>query len=357
MSDLMAIKSKIRDYNVHFVEDFTLSLRNLIEQESFFIIDSIVYGIQKEKIDQLIIPEKRLIIEAHERNKTVDKCLEIIEILVEKNFRRNRPITALGGGVIQDITAFTASILYRGVDWTFIPTTLLAQADSCIGGKTSINLNQRKNLVGSFFPPSNIYIDTGFLESLTEEDIFSGIGEMLHFYFYSGSTLFERLISEKAEVLHNRYLLKRYIAKSLQIKKQVIEIDEFDKGERNKFNYGHTFGHALESLSGYKIKHGQAVTVGMDIANYLSLSLGSMNQEIFDKTHILLVKNFPDYRWGQFDIEQYVQYLAKDKKNIGNDLTCILAEGPGRLFKKRIPMNESFKEIIQEYFLSIIPVT
>lgn len=355
MSDSLRIKSLFKNYDVRFIGDFTLPLQCLVDQHTFFVIDAIVWDIYKEKLKGVIPEGRLLLVEANERNKTISKCQEIIETLVAGNFRRNDHLVAIGGGVIQDITAFTASILYRGVDWTFFPTTLLAQADSCIGGKTSINLGDKKNLVGNFYPPTEIYIDTVFLATLPEADIMSGIGEMIHYYCYAASPLFEKIITERPQLLADRRLLLDYIRESLQIKKGVIEIDEFDKAERNKFNYGHTFGHALESLSDYAIKHGQAVTVGMDIANYISLRRGIMGRETFDATHALLIGNFPAYEWDRFDVERYIQFLSKDKKNIGQDLVCILAEGPGRITKQRIGMGETFRGILREYFNDVLP--
>ena len=236
---------------------------------------------------------------------------------------------AIGGGIIQDVTAFSASIIYRGIEWSFFPTTLLAQADSCIGSKTSINLGNKKNLIGNFYPPTEIYIDTAFLATLPEADILSGIGEMLHYYYYAASPFFEKIISKRPQLLSERRLLRDYIRESLQIKKGVIEIDEFDKGERNKFNYGHTFGHALETITDYGIKHGQAVTVGMDIANYLSVRMRLMGQALFDTLHAKLAVNFPGYNFSKCNMEAYFDALAKDKKNIGSNLGCILSEGPG----------------------------
>lgn len=355
MSDAMLIKSRMEDYRVLFVEDFIKPLREYADQGTFFIIDSLIRESYGSQIASVVKQDRLLVVEANERNKTIGKCQEIIEILVAGNFRRNDRLVAVGGGVIQDITAFTASILYRGVEWIFFPTTLLAQADSCIGGKTSINLGDKKNLVGNFYPPTEIYIDTAFLETLPETDILSGIGEMLHYYYYAASPLFEKIISKHLQLLSERHQLLDYIRKSLQIKKGVIEIDEFDKDERNKFNYGHTFGHALESLTDYAIKHGHAVTVGMDIANYFSLRRGIMNRESFDAAHAMLVMNFPAYVWDRFDLDRYIQFLSKDKKNIGNDLVCILAEGPGHITKQRISMDETFRDILQTYFGTMFP--
>jgi 3-dehydroquinate synthase len=353
MSD-MVIRSKFKEYAVRFVEDFTVPLQRETKEGAFVIMDGKVVDLYRKRLNNLLKEDRYLVVEASETNKTLEKSKEVFETLVEKKIRRDQKLIAVGGGVIQDLSAFTASLLYRGIEWSFFPTTLLAQADSCIGGKTSINLGDKKNIIGNFYPPSAVYIDTAFLETLETDDIKSGIGEMLHFYYYADSPCFDKLIGNYAQAVSNRLVQVEYIKESLSIKKSVIEVDEFDKGERNKFNYGHTFGHALESLTKYKIKHGQAVTVGMDIANYLSLRLALMSKEIFDKTHVLLIKNFPQYPWEQFCIEEYIGYLAKDKKNVGQDLVCILAERPGCLIKKRITMNESFQEIVQSYFHEII---
>lgn len=352
MSDTMLIKSRMRDYTVFFVSNFYNHLKEYAEQGAFFVIDSLIHKTYGDQINSVVPQDRILIVEANEYNKTIGKCQAIIETLVERNFRKNDRLTAVGGGVIQDITAFTASILYRGVDWSFFPTTLLAQADSCIGGKTSINLGDKKNLVGNFYPPSDIFIDVDVLTSLTVEDIKSGIGEILHYYIYSASPLFDELIRDYELVIKDRNLLEKYIRGSLKIKKSVIEIDEFDKGERSKFNYGHTFGHAIESVTDYAIKHGQAVTVGMDLANYVSMKLGFMSADVFHDIHLKLSTNFPEFNWAKIDFERYFSLLTKDKKNVGNNVGCIFAKEPGILFKEQLPLDDHFREIIKAYFSS-----
>lgn len=344
------IHSKFKEYPVYFVDDFTIALRDEINKNAFIIIDKIVYDLYQAGFAGMLSHENHLVVEANEMNKTLEKCQTIIEILVERKVRRNQRLIAIGGGVIQDITAFTASILYRGIEWSFFPTTLLAQADSCIGSKTSINLGDKKNLIGNFYPPSSIYIDTGFLDSLSSDDIKSGIGEMLHFYFYANSPFIDKIIKDYHFVLTDRRLLNEYITESLAIKKSVIEIDEFDKSERNKFNYGHTFGHALETMTNYGIKHGQAITVGMDIANYLSVKLGMMSQSDFNEIHAKLSVNFPSYDLSRYSMELYYAALRKDKKNIGSSLGCILSEGPGRLVRKQVPFDAGLETMISDYF-------
>lgn len=349
----MLIRSRLREYAACFVDSFVAPLKKHVDQGCSVIVDAAIREAYAGQIDSVVPKDHLLVIEAVEDNKTLEKSQEIIETLVDRNFRKNGSLVAIGGGIIQDLTAFTASILYRGVEWSFFPTTLLAQADSCIGGKTSINLGDKKNLVGNFYPPAMVYIDVSFLNTLPEKEILSGIGEMLHYYYYAASPLFDGIISERDDLLADRRLLASYIRESLQIKKSVIEIDEFDRGERNKFNYGHTFGHALESLTAYAINHGQAITVGMDIANYLSMKQGILDRDSYEQTHALLTANFPPYEWRTLDMERYIRFLSKDKKNIGSDLVCILSEGFGRLTKRRMVMNESFRDSLRAYFAAI----
>lgn len=346
----MVIKSRLKNYTLNFVEDFKIPLKNEKNADSFFIVDSNVNDLYIKKLNIFLPSDKYIVIEANENNKTIDKCKEIIEILVDRKIRRNQRLIAIGGGVIQDITSFTASIIYRGIDWSFFPTTLLAQADSCIGSKTSINLVDIKNIIGNFYPPREIFLDVNFLYTLSDDDIKSGIGEILHFYFYSNTPLIHQLMNSYTDLISNPKLLLRFIKESLKIKKSVIEFDEFDKGERNKFNYGHTFGHAIETITNYKIKHGQAVCIGMDIANFVSLSLGKLGKQDFEFMHKILLKNMPVFHLGVDMIEDYFMALSKDKKNIGENLGCILSGGLGVMQKAQIPINDKLKKIIVAYF-------
>jgi 3-dehydroquinate synthase len=351
MSDLdFTVRSLFREYPVSFVDDAAPLLASETGTAVQIIIDTAVIRLHAGRVRGLLEPARTISIEATEENKTLDGCRRVIETLVERGFRRDGALVAIGGGIIQDITAFAASILYRGVDWMFVPTTLLAQADSCIGSKTSINLGDKKNLIGNFYPPRRIFIDTAFLDTLSLDDVKSGIGEMLHFYYYADSPIIERLMADYDRLLTDRALLRPYISESLRIKRAVAETDEFDRGERNKFNYGHTFGHALESATHYGIRHGLAVTVGMDLANYLSVQLGRMGFEQFNRMHAVLRRNMPDFDLAAIDLERYVAALSKDKKNLGSDLVCILASAPGNLEKVRIALSGDIRRVIADYY-------
>jgi len=352
----MNIRSLFREYTVHFTGGFQEHLHNLAAQNGFFIVDAFVWEKCADKLEDTVPQERLFMIDVNENNKSLDQCREIIETLVDRQFRRNEKLVGLGGGITQDLTAFSASILYRGVEWAFIPTTLLAQSDSCIGSKTSINLGDKKNLIGNFYPPTDIFIDVAFLDSLSVDDIRSGIGEIMHYYLCAAeSDLLDELNGDCEAILLNRHRLRKHIRESLRIKKAVIEKDEFDNGERNKFNYGHTFGHAIESVTDYTVKHGQAVTLGMDLANFVSMKKGFMSPATFHDIHDKLSFNFPNHDWYNLDFDRYIALLLKDKKNIGKNIGCILARAPGLLFKQQVPSDESFREIIHEYFTSSLP--
>ena len=344
------VHSLFRDYEVRFVDSVEAQLTRQVEAGAIAVADRALIDLYRGRLSQLLNCERTITIDANEESKSLDGCRRLVETLVERGFRRDGTLVAIGGGIIQDITAFSASILFRGVNWVFVPTTLLAQADSCLGSKTSINLGDKKNLIGNFYPPSEILIDIAFLDTLSTDDIKSGIGEMLHFYYYADSPLVAKLMAEYDDALVYRARLFPYIRESLRIKHGVVENDEFDRGERNKFNYGHTFGHALESASGYAVRHGLAVTVGMDLANYLSVGLGRMTVDCFNAMHAVLCRIVRDADLSNVDMDRYFAALSKDKKNLGADLVCILASKPGTLEKARLSLDGNLRRMIAHYY-------
>jgi 3-dehydroquinate synthase len=347
----LPVRSVFRNYWVEFSGNWLESLGRLLEPEKTFVVcDERVRSLWDSELAPFLKRRRHLLLSPSEESKTLDGAQQLIAELIESGVRRDHTVLAIGGGITQDVAAFAASILYRGIEWAFLPTTLLAQADSCIGSKTSINVGDKKNLLGSFWPPTVALIDLRFLDTLTESDIRSGIGEILHFFLFANSPLTRPLVSEHAMLLTDRHRLEPYVRESLRIKRDVVERDEFDRDERHKFNYGHTFGHALESLTGYKLPHGQAVTVGMDIANFVSVKLGLMSMATFDDVHSLLAVNFPARMGVAGEPDRYCGYLGKDKKNLGGNVGCVLAERPGVLVTRQIPLDGAFKDIITEYF-------
>ena len=273
MYNEIKIKSKIvGSYSAFFIDEIKPLINNLSdEKKNIFIIDENVFKLYKNKFGIKLQASQYVLIKPSEKNKTVDYSQEVIKKLLSLDIRKNSTLIAVGGGITQDIVAFISSIIFRGIDWVFIPTTLLAQCDSCIGSKSSINFLSYKNLLGTFKPPKEIFIYFDFLNSLSEKEIRSGIGEMLHYFFTDGINYSENIVNDIHLILKDRLKLKKYIIESLRIKSITIQKDEFDESIRHIFNYGHTFGHALESITNYDICHGQAVTLGMDLANFISL--------------------------------------------------------------------------------------
>lgn len=347
MSDGLRIRSLRASYEVEFT-NAEQSLRTEPES-SFFIVDDALTRLQKARLAGLAGHDRVACVAADETVKTAEQALVIIERIVASGFRRNERLVAIGGGVVQDVTGFVASVLYRGVEWTFYPTTLLAQADSCIGGKTSLNFGGSKNLLGTFHPPNRITIDKGFLDTLPSRELRSGIGEMLHYFLFEGFERAEALATGYNELLMNPSQLEPFVRASLEIKKRVIEVDEFDRDIRNLFNYGHTFGHALEAASEYAVSHGEAVTWGMDLANELSWGLGLLDLATLERMRATLRPNLPAYTLPDEQLPAYFSALSRDKKNVGTALGCILTRGPGRMEKVQVPIDDRLRSAITGY--------
>lgn len=335
----MIIKSKIKKYKVNFSKNFSFFEELKKIDNSFFVIDKKVFNIYRNKFN-FLNEANYLLIEASERKKVIDTVLNIIDNLARLSSKKNTTLISIGGGIIQDITGFTANILYRGIKWVFIPTTLLAQSDSCIGSKTSLNFTNFKNLLGTFYPPDKVIIDINFLNTLNSKDYFSGLGEIFKFSIMNGQN---SLINFENSLLNlnnkNQKELKFFILESLKLKKLLIESDEFDKNERNLLNYGHTFGHSIESITNFDIPHGQAVTFGIIFANIISKNKNLIQEKLKNKIEKIglkiLTKKIKDLKL--LDDQILWNTLKKDKKNLGENITFILLKDNFKL--------EIFKDI------------
>lgn len=340
MFNELKIKSKIKDYSLVFVDDFSKALIEASSSRSFFIIDQNVFNLYKNQFKEIIQQDRYLVVEATEFHKTLDHARVVVRFLISKNIKRNDKVIAVGGGIIQDVAGFVSSILFRGIEWFFFPTTLLAQSDSCIGSKTSINIEDFKNQLGTFYPPSQIVLDVNFLKTLSMEDLKSGLGEIIKVHLLDGedSMRFIGLCYDQA--FSDPKVIKELIFRSLKIKQNIIEKDEFDKDLRNILNYGHTFGHAIESVTNYQLSHGQAITIGMDIANYISFKKGLLSKGLYEEMKKLLLKNYPDFLFGEEQKDPFLIALSKDKKNVAANLNAILTEGPGKMKRVELPFDE-----------------
>jgi 3-dehydroquinate synthase len=315
-------------YSVFFEADLNQILKKYNNNDKcHFIIDSKVAHLYSAELDSVLSDKNTIIIEATEDNKSVEKIIPIFNRLVNNHVRRQHQLIAIGGGIIQDITCFIASTLLRGLPWKFFPTTLLAQADSCIGSKSSINLGSFKNIIGTFNPPVEIFICHKFLNTLDLKDINSGIGEILKVHAIDSMSAFDNLCLDYDKLHSDRKVMLSYIHKALLIKKRFIEEDEFDKGIRNIFNYGHSFGHAIEAATNFLVPHGIAVSMGMDIANFISAERALMPRYHYDRMHNVLKKNYNLYSNKIISFDSMFSALLKDKKNTTDSLVLILPVG------------------------------
>lgn len=350
MSKDFTVSSSIHDYDVHFVENFTEELPAILDPGDILLIDSHVYELYGNRFKPFLSDTAAILLTASEEMKSYHEAGKVIELVIQKGFRKNNKLVVIGGGISQDIGTFIAANIYRGINWYFFPTTLLAMADSCIGGKSSLNFGSYKNLLGNFYPPMKIFIDTAFIETLPKREIISGLGEMTHFFFVSGEDDFMRMRDEYQKALSDTRVLEGLIHRSLSIKKATIEIDEFDCKERQIFNYGHSFGHAIEAVTNYRVPHGVAVSHGMDIANFISVKMGLIDENLRQAMREVLRNSWHEVPLGHVNVDAFIAALRKDKKNIGSEVRVILTRGLGDMFITGLDVDNEGGEWIREYF-------
>lgn len=323
----LTVQSNIKPYTVHFEETHAFIQQLSQKENTLFVIDANVWKHHQHSLLASLPTDRVILQEADETLKNIETVCALYEKIMAFAPRKNLNLVSMGGGIIQDITGFVASSLYRGVNWIFVPTTFLAQVDSCIGAKTSLNFKSYKNLVGTFYPPSQVHIFPEFLTTLSDYDYYSGMGEMakLHLLDSEASTLAFVEALPQLDARHPQTVLARTQA-CLMIKKATIEEDEFDTGKRNLLNYGHCFGHAIESACDFAMSHGQAVIVGMILANQEALKQGllSPDEEAFIRKQVLLPCLRPESQAVTFSVEDAVKAMGQDKKNLGKGLALVM---------------------------------
>jgi 3-dehydroquinate synthase len=349
VSETLVVRSHKGPYTVFFADQPQAQLNVPVLPQVHFIIDAKVAGLYAGDLHQVLGSPSVLLIEATEANKTLDKFTGYVDHLISRGVRRGHALVAIGGGIMQDIVCFLSATLLRGVPWYFYPTTLLAQADSCIGSKSSINVGKTKNILGTFTPPEKIYITTSVLATLEDREFRSGLGEMLKVHAIDGPAAFDRIAADYPRLFTDQELLRRYICASLAIKKAIIEEDEFDQGVRNIMNYGHSFGHALESATDFFIPHGIAVTIGMDMANYTSMRLGLMDPSHYQRMHPPLKANYAGFLPREIPLEIFFPALLKDKKHTDVQLRLVLPDAQSRINVGLYSFDDALRHIWTDY--------
>jgi 3-dehydroquinate synthase len=322
------LSSRLRDYTAIFESDGSFLGDLVATANRIFIVDENVWAAHAGGVLAALPREDVVLLPIAEETKTLSSVGLVWDTLLERSAKRNMTVVSIGGGICQDITGFAASTLYRGIGWIFLPTTLLAQADSCIGSKTSLNYRRFKNLVGTFFPPNAVHIYAPFLATQKEIDYYSGVGEVVKLHIMGGVDSACRLDEAMASIGEREVsVLHRTVRDSLLIKKSYVADDEFDIGRRNLLNYGHCFGHAIETATDYAVPHGQAVVLGMVIAQQVARDRGLETDpaqiELLDRLFVksLLAACVPPH----IDLDRVIEAMGHDKKRTGEGLVVVMA--------------------------------
>lgn len=265
---------------------------------------------------------KKYVIPHGEQSKNADNLFKIVSFLAEENFTRNDVLVALGGGVVGDLTGFCAATYMRGIRFVQMPTTLLAAVDSSVGGKTAVDLPQGKNLFGAFWQPSLVICDTDTLDTLSEEIFADGTAEIIKYGMIFDKELFDTVKSG----MWNR---EEVIAKCVEIKRDIVNVDEFENGIRQILNFGHTFGHGIEALSDFQLSHGHCVAIGMAMITYALLEKGEIAKETYNGLIEALNKNNIPVSCD-FDYESIYNKVMLDKKSYSGGIKLITVREIGK---------------------------
>lgn len=316
-------------------------------QRAEIITDSHVGPLYAERIvnslhDYGIVAGEPIIVTAGEASKNAAQWLAISEELLRRKIDRHVLIIALGGGVIGDLAGFVAASTLRGLDFIQIPTTLLAQVDSSVGGKTGINSQHGKNLIGAFHQPKLVLADIDTLTSLPIREIRAGYAEIVKYGLIDDAPFFDWLCTHGAALIEgDRHALRYAISQSCAHKAAIVARDEKETGDRALLNLGHSFGHALEAEAAYdgRLLHGEAVAMGMVMAHDLSVQSGLCPADDLARIKAHLAEaGLPvslDPQWATGDVERYLHHMMGDKKNQHGTLTLILSKGIGKSFVAR----------------------
>lgn len=291
----------------------------------------------------------KYVVEAGEKSKNLDTVQSIYKFLLENGFERSDTIIALGGGVIGDITGFVASTYLRGIDFIQIPTSLLAQVDSSVGGKVGVDFEGLKNMIGAFYQPRLVYININSLKTLPVREMTAGLAEVIVHCIIKDSELFDYVESNLDNIFSLKEdILIQMIMKNCMIKSKVVEEDERDTGLRAILNFGHTIGHALESVYEFSLLHGECVAIGIVGAFKIARYMGMVDERTVSRVSVLLQNTGLPVRMDGMDVEQVLKSMYFDKKTKGNTLIFILPKDIGNVFKFRIQDTALIRKVLEE---------
>ncbi|MGT2935148.1 3-dehydroquinate synthase [Streptococcus castoreus] len=355
MSQSLHVTSHVKDYDILFTDDILKTLDQCLGERRLrkilFITDQTVYDLYHSLFQKLCQTYTGFvhICPPGGQSKSLDMASVIYERLITEHFSKKDLIITIGGGVIGDLGGFVAASFYRGIPYIQIPTTLLSQVDSSIGGKVGVHFKGLTNMIGSIYPPEVILISTRFLKTLPQREFSCGISEMLKIGFIHDRPLFNQLIAFQKQATDE--CLERMIYQSIANKKRIVEQDEFENNLRMSLNFGHTLGHAIESLSHHDYyHHGEAIAIGMVVDAKLAVRQGLLPKDDLDS----LIKTFESYylptTLAKTDIPAEVLFdvLKTDKKNTDQTIIFILPTQEGFTFLPVAKDDDTFVVVLKD---------
>ncbi|MCM1091580.1 MAG: 3-dehydroquinate synthase [Muribaculum sp.] len=321
------------------------------------VTDSTVDGLYGESVLKLLegkcAKAVKYVFPAGEANKTLDTVKGVYTFLIEEGFDRRDMLIALGGGVVGDLTGYTAATYLRGIDFIQIPTTLLAQADSSIGGKTGVDFDGYKNMVGAFKMPRLVYMNLSVLKSLEERQFFSGFAEVMKSALIKDAAFYSWLIENMYEICDRDVnVLEEMVMRCCGIKKRVVEKDPTEQGERALLNLGHTIGHAIEKAKNFELYHGECVALGIVAAAYISWKKEMLSMEEYYEVRDMLVPFNLPITVEDIDPEQILRLTKSDKKMAAGKIRFILLKKIGKAVIDNTVTDEELLAAVNEIYFS-----
>lgn len=345
-------------YDIYFRDSFedlmeTMSGLGLSGRKVCIVTESHVAPLYLKEIYDLLNPVCAKVTtfsfsagEAHKQLKTIE---QLYEQLIRNHFDRKDLIVALGGGVVGDMAGFAAATYLRGIDFIQIPTTLLSQVDSSIGGKTGVDFIQYKNMVGAFHQPKLVYINVNTLTTLPDREYASGMAEVIKHGLIKDREYYHWIRNHQSEILSkDSQILAEMILKSCDIKRRVVEADPKEQGERALLNFGHTLGHAVETLMDFSLLHGECVAIGCRLALKLSGKRGMISEEEVKEANALFDVFHLDQRFDRLTAEQIIETTKSDKKMAGGHIRFILLKNIGEACIDLTVSDEEMMEVLEE---------
>lgn len=317
LSDIKQLYPQIENYKkIHIITDLTV-------KELY--LDKLIKILNYPYISYTVIKEG-------EQYKSFETLQIILSDILNNGLDRSSLIIGLGGGIVGDISGFAASVYMRGIDFIQIPTTLLSQVDSSVGGKTAINFENIKNIVGRFYQPKYVLIDISMLETLDEKNIRSGIGEILKYGIIYDNELFKYINTNYKEINDlNNQVIENLIYESINIKREVVEKDEVELGLRMILNFGHTVGHGIEMLKDFDLLHGEAVLLGMLIESYIAFQQKLITKDYYEEIKITIEKFIDKPSINLKQANNIYSKMKYDKKNKEGKIKLVLPIGVGQV--------------------------